>query len=122
MRRPRRDPWATSGLVTGVAFVAAITGAIRLANSPYPRPGTAAQEVRNYYRDSTVAARYSAAAQLVSVLSLARFTLSAARLAHDSSARPGLARAATLASGGAAVVALTASAATHAWLTLPESR
>jgi hypothetical protein len=41
--------------------------------------------------------------------------------AHDSSDRPRLARAATLASGGAAVTALTASAATHAWLTLPES-
>ena len=62
MRRPRRDPWATSGLVTGITFVAAIAGAIRLANGPYPRPGTAAQEVRDYYRDSSVAARYSAAA------------------------------------------------------------
>jgi hypothetical protein len=118
MRRTVRDPGAISGLLTGIAFVAAIVGAMRIAKNPFPRPGSPADDIRTYYRESAPAARWSVAMQLVSVLSLARFTRSVARLAERGN-EPKIIPAAVTASGEAAAALLAASAATHASLTVP---
>jgi hypothetical protein len=41
-----RDPGAMSGLLTGVSFIGGVGGAVALADSPYPRPGSEPAEVR----------------------------------------------------------------------------
>src|SRR5262249_23698469 len=66
------------------------------------------------------AARFSAAAQLVSTLSLARFTVSVARLAKRSGPGSGALQAAAVAGGGLAVGSLATSAVTHVQLTGPK--
>ncbi|MDQ3432896.1 MAG: hypothetical protein M3467_11910 [Actinomycetota bacterium] len=116
------DPGAISGLITGVTFVAAILGAIRLAKGPIPRPGSPAAAVRTYYHDSALAARFSVAGQVISILSLARFTASVARLAGRSGPAPRKLQAVALVSGAASVVSLATSATTHASLSLPRER
>ncbi len=120
--QPRRDAAALTGPLSGLAFVAAILGAMRLAKDPIPRPGAPAEDVRRYYRDSARAVRFSVTGQAVSILALARFTRSAARLAAQSPRHPRALQAGLLVTGGAAVASLAASAATHASLTLPRER
>ena len=120
--QPRRDVTALTGPLSGLAFVTAILGAMRLAKDPFPRPGAPAADVRRYYRDSAGAVRFSAAGQAVSILCLARFARSAARLAAQSPRSPRALQAGLLVSGGVAVASLTASAATHASLTLLRER
>src|ERR671910_312360 len=78
---PPRDPGAMSGLLTGVSFIAGVGGAVALADSPYPRPGSEPAEVRRYFTENSRSARLSATGQLISTASLARFTVSVARLA-----------------------------------------
>jgi hypothetical protein len=119
---PKPDPAAITGLSTGVAFVGAIVGAMRLAKGPIPRPGAPAADIRAYYTDSARAARFSTAGQLVSILSLARFTLSVARAARDDSRWGRALPAGALLTGGAAVASLATSAATHLSLTVPRER
>jgi hypothetical protein len=116
------DARAISGLVTGVSFVAAIVGAMRLAKDPFPRPGAPVDEVRRYYSDSIVAARFSVVGQAVSILSLATFTSSVSRLAGRSDRAPRALRVAAIASGTAAAASLATAAATHASLTGPRER
>ncbi len=115
------DRGAIAGLLSGVTFVGAIVGAIKLAKDPIPRPGAEPDAVRGYYRDSAVAARFSASGQLVSILMLARFTASVARLAGRSS-RPRAMRAAVWSTGALSAASLAVSAFTHASLTVPASR
>jgi hypothetical protein len=115
-----RDPWALTGLLTGISFIVGVGGAIRLAESPIPRPGASAQEIRKYASGSARAARFSAAAQLVSTLSLAPFTASVARLAKRSGPGSGALQAAAIAGGGLAVGSLATAAVTHAQLTGPK--
>lgn len=117
-----RDRAALSGALSGLAFVVAIGGANRLAKGPFPRPGSTAEEIRTYYRDSRAAARFSVAWQALAVLAQVRFTASVARLAARHSRRPGWMRTATLVSGGAAAACLAASAATQSTLTMPIER
>lgn len=116
------DLGALTGVATGIAFVGAIVGAMRLAARPIPRPGSPAADVRDYYSGSARAARFSVAGQAVSILSLARFTVSVARLARHSGGAPRALQAAAVVSGGGAVASLAASAATHALLTVPRDR
>jgi hypothetical protein len=85
-----RDPGAMSGLLTGVSFIAGLGGAVALADSPYPRPGSEPAEVRRYFTENSRSARLSATGQLISTASLARFTVSVARLAAASLATSGL--------------------------------
>jgi hypothetical protein len=82
-----RDPGALSGPLAGVSFVGGVAGAMALADSPYPRPGSEPAEIRRYFRGSSGAARLSVVAQLVSASSLARFAVSVARLAARSGRR-----------------------------------
>ena len=104
-----RDPGAMSGLLTGVSFIGGVGGAVALANSPYPRPGSEPAEVRRYFTENSRSARLSATGQLISTASLARFTVSVARLAARSGQGSRGLRAAALAGGGLAVASLATS-------------
>jgi hypothetical protein len=115
------DRGAISGLLSGVTFVGAIVGAMKLARGPIPRPGSDPEAVRAYYGDSAVAARFSASGQLVSILMLARFTASVARLAGRSDRRGAL-RPAAWSTGALSAASLAATAFTHASLTAPQPR
>ena len=115
------DRGALSGLLSGATFVGAIVGAMKLARGPIPRPGSEPEAIRTYYRDSAVAARFSASGQLVSILLLARFTASVARLAGRSN-RPRTLSAAAWSTGGLSAASLAASALTHASLTTSQPR
>ncbi|MDF2704199.1 MAG: hypothetical protein K0S10_3145, partial [Rubrobacteraceae bacterium] len=106
---PPRDPGAMSGLLTGDSFIAGVGGAVALADSPYPRPGSEPAEVRRYFTENSRSARLSATGQLISTASLARFTVSVARLAARSGQGSRGLRAAALAGGGLAVASLATS-------------
>lgn len=116
------DPGAITGLFTGLTFVAAIVGATKLANGPIPRPGAPAAAIREYYHHSAPAVRFSVAGQAISILSLARFTGAAARLAARATPESRLLPATAVISGAASVASLATSAATHALLTIPRDR
>jgi hypothetical protein len=104
-----RDPGAMSGLLTGVSFIGGVGGAVALADSPYPRPGSEPAEVRRYFTENSRSARLSATGQLISTASLARFTVSVARLAARSGQGSRGLRAAALAGGGIAAASLATS-------------
>lgn len=111
----RRETGALSGLLTGITFVGAIGGAIKLAKSPIPRPGSDADAIRKYWGGSAKAVRFSSTGQLISVALLARFTRTVARMAKRADSKP--LEAAAVAGGGFAVVTLANAAVTHARLT-----
>ena len=106
---PSRDTGAMSGLLTGVSFIAGVGGAVALANSPYPRPGSEPAEVRRYFTENSRSARLSATGQLISTASLARFTVSVAELAGQSGRGSRGLMAAAIAGGGLAVASLATS-------------
>ena len=112
-----RDPGALSGPLAGVSFVGGVAGAMALADSPYPRPGSEPAEFRRYFRGSSGAARLSVVGQLVSASSLARFAVSVARLAARSGRGSRGLQAAALAGGGLAAASLATSALLSAALT-----
>jgi len=112
-----RDPGALSGPLAGVSFVGGVAGAMALADSPYPRPGSEPAEIHHYFRGSSGAARLSVVGQLISAASLARFTASVARLAARSGRGSRGLQAAALAGGGLAVASLATSALLSAVLT-----
>jgi hypothetical protein len=105
-----RDPGALSGLLAGVSFIGGVGGAMALADSPYPRPGSEPAEIRRYFTENSRSARISATGQLISTVSLARFTASVARLAARSGQRTQALRTAAVAGGGLATAALATSA------------
>jgi hypothetical protein len=114
--RPR-DIGALSGPLTGIIFLSAIGGAIKLAESRIPRPGADAEAIRKYWGGSAKAARFSATGQLVSVAMLARFTASVAKLAARSPKGAKALRTTAIASGAVSVATLGASAVIHVSLT-----
>jgi hypothetical protein len=105
-----RDPGALSGLLAGVSFIGGVGGATALADSPYPRPGSEPAEIRRYFTENSRSARISATGQLISTVSLARFTASVARLAARSGRGSRALRTAAVAGGGLATAALATSA------------
>src|SRR5215217_6889043 len=111
------DPGALSGALAGGSFVGGVAGAMALADSPYPRPGSEPAEIRRYFRGNAGAARLSVVGQLISAASLARFTASVARLAARSGRGSRGLRAAALAGGGLAAASLATSALLSAALT-----
>lgn len=117
MMSPSPDPGAWSGALAGVSFVGGVASAMALADSPYPRPGTDVAAVQAYFQGSSGPARVSVIGQLVSAVSLGRFTMSVARLAGRSGARARLLRAAAIAGGSVAVGSLVVSALGSAALT-----
>ena len=112
-----RDPGALSGTLAGISFVGGVAGAIALADSPYPRPGSEPAEIRRYFRGNAGAAGLSVVSQLISAASLARFTASVARLAGQSGRGSRGLQAAALAGGGLAAASLAISALLSAALT-----
>ena len=112
-----RDSGALSGTLAGVSFVGGVAGAMALADSPYPRPGSESAEIRRYFRENSGAARLSEVGQLISAASLARFAASAARLAGRSGRGSRGLQVAALAGGGLAAASLAASALLSAALT-----
>ncbi len=112
-----RDPGALSGPLAGTSFIAGVASAVALAEDPYPRPGSEPADVQRYFAGNPGAARISAAGQLISAVSLARFTASVARLAARSGRGSQGLRAAAVAGGGLAAASLTASALLSAALT-----
>ncbi len=106
---PLGDPGAMSGLLTAVSFIGGVGGALALADSPYPRPGSEPAEIRRYFTENSRSARLSAIGQLVSSASLARFTASEARLAARSGRGSRGLRAAALGGGGLATASLATS-------------
>ena len=105
-----RDSGAFSGVLTGVSFIAGVGGAMALADSPYPRPGSEPAEIRQYFTESSRSARLSAVGQLISTASLARFTASVAKLAGRSGRGSRGLQTAAVAGGGLAVASLATSA------------
>lgn len=112
-----RDLGALSGPLAGVTFLGGVGGAIRIADTPFPRPGSTAEQIRTYFQGSARAARFSQAGQLISSASLARFTVSVARLAARSGPGAKGRRAAAIAGGALAASSLAASSLTSARLT-----
>jgi len=111
------NPGALSGPLAGVSFIAGVAGAMALADSPYPRPGSEPAEIRQYFTGSSRSARLSAAGQLISAASLARFTASVAKLAARSGRGARGLQAAVVGGGGLAVASLATSALCAAALT-----
>jgi hypothetical protein len=116
-RRPERDPWALSGPLAGVSFVASLVALNALAQARYPMPGADSAVIRRYFSEEHGPARLGAAAQLVCAASVAVFTRSAAALAARARPRSLGLRAATMAGGALAAGSLSASAVTTAALT-----
>ena len=105
-----RDSGALSGTLAGVSFVGGVAGAITLADSPYPRPGSEPAEIRRYFRENSGAVRLSVVGQLISAASLARFAASVAELAARSGRGSRDLRVAALAGGSLAAASLATSA------------
>lgn len=121
---PESEPGALaalSGPAVGITFVTGFGGAMALARNPFPRPGATAEEIRGYFTGSARAARFSATGQLLSALSLARFTATVADLAARSGPGARALRAAAVAGGVLATASLTTAAVTHAKLTSPDA-
>lgn len=113
---PQRDPGAMSGILTGVSFIGGVGGANALADSPYPRPGSEPEKVKEYFTSHARNARLSAAGQLISAASLARFTTSVVKLADRSGEGSQGLRTAAIAGGGLAAASLATSASCAAAL------
>jgi hypothetical protein len=71
-----REPGVLGCTLAGISFVGGVAGAMALADSPYPRPGSEPAEIRRYFRGNSGAARLSVVSQLISAASLARFSRS----------------------------------------------
>jgi hypothetical protein len=116
-RRRERDPWALSGPLAGVSFVASLVALNALSQAQYPVPGAESAVIRRYFSEEHGPARLGAAAQLVCAASIGVFTRSAAALAARARPRSLGLRAATMAGGALAAGSLSASAVTTAALT-----
>ncbi len=111
------DPAALGGAMTGPAFVGGLATGLSLAKAPFPRPGADVRDVQRFFLGDAGPERINVAGQLLSALSLATFTASAARFAaagrHGSKALAAI----TAAGGALAVGSLAASAGAAARLT-----
>lgn len=108
---PPPDRGALSGPLAALSFIGGIGAANALADLPYPRPGTDPSQVRQYFTQNAGPTRLSAAGQAISAASLARFTVSVARLAGRSGRGSRALQTAAVAGGALAAATLTASAA-----------
>jgi hypothetical protein len=116
------DRGALSGLLAGLSFIGGIGGANALADLPYPRPGSAPSQVRQYFTQNAGPTRLSAAGQAISAVSLARFTAAVARLAGRADRGSRTLQTAAVAGGALAAASLAASAACTAALSGPWGR
>ena len=64
------DPTALSGPLAAASFAAGVGAGLASADSPYPRPGSSAEQIQQYFQGSATAASRSIAGQLVSSAAL----------------------------------------------------
>ena len=119
---PPPDPGARSGLLASLSFIGGLVAANGLADSPYPRPESSPSQLRQYFTQNAGPTRLSAAGQVISAASLARFTASVARLAGRAGPGSRTLQAAAVAGGALAAASLAASAAMHGALSGPAGR
>jgi hypothetical protein len=112
-----RDRAALSGPLSGLAFLAGLTGALSTADVAYPRPGSDAETIRRFFHGNRGSARVSAAGQLLSAAMLGRFTGSVVRLAGASGSGSRAVQTAAAVGGSIAATTLAASALLTAALT-----
>jgi hypothetical protein len=111
------DPGALSGVVAGVSFVGGLATGLSLADAPFPRPGADVKDVQRFFIGSAGPERINVTGQLVSAASLARYSVSVARLAGRAGRGSKALQAAAIAGGALASVSLAASATAAAALT-----
>jgi len=104
------DLGALSGPLSGASFVASLVALNALSDARYPTPGADPAVVRRFFSQEHAAARIGAAAQLVCAASLARFSMSVARVASRAGRRSGALRVASVAGGTLAASSLATSA------------
>jgi hypothetical protein len=111
------DRGALSGVASAASFLTGLIGANIWSTVPYPRPHSSPDRIREFFRTDRRPARLSAIGQLVSAVTLGRFTVSAARLARHTTPTSRLLPAATVAGGATAAATLATSAVYTALLT-----
>ena len=117
LSQPSADRAALSGVSTGVVFVGGTAAALARSDVPYPRPGSDAPTIRGFFQDNRPAARTSAVAQLVSAVTLGRFTASVVQLAGSAGRGSRALQAAAAIGGATAVTSLAGSGLLTAALT-----
>jgi hypothetical protein len=116
------DPGALSGVLAGVSFVGGLATGLSLADAPFPRPGADVKDVQRFFIGSAGPERINVTGQLVSAASLARYSVSVARLAGRAGRGSKVLRAAAIAGGALASASLAASATAAAALTAGPGR
>jgi len=111
------DRGALSGIASAASFLTGLIGANIWSAVPYPRPGSSPDRIREFFRADPRPARVSATGQLVSAVTLGRFTVSAVRLARHADRTSFWLPSAALAGGVVATGSLAASAVYTAQLT-----
>jgi hypothetical protein len=119
--RRTRDRAALSGPLSGVVFLAGLAGALSTADVPYPRPGSDADTIRQFFSGNRGSARVSAAGQLLSAALLGRFTASVVRLAGTAGPGSRALQAAAAAGGATAATTLATSGLLTAALTTDQA-
>jgi hypothetical protein len=116
------DPGALTGVLTGVSFVGGLATGLSLADAPFPRPGASVRDIQRFFLGNAGAERINLTGQLLSAVSLARFSVSVARLAGRAGRGSGALRAAAIAGGALACASLAASVTAAAALTAGPGR
>ena len=115
------DRAALSGVTTGVVFVAGTAASLARSDVPYPRPGSDAATIRGFFQGNRGPARTSAVGQLVSAVTLGRFTASVVQLAGSTGRRSLPLQAAAAIGGATAVASLAGSGLLTAAITRKEA-
>lgn len=109
-------------MLAGVSFVGGLATGLSLADAPFPRPGADVKDVQRFFIGSAGPERINVTGQLVSAASLARYSVSVARLAGRAGRGSKALRAAAIAGGALASASLAASATAAAALTAGPGR
>jgi len=75
------DPGALSGVLSGISFIGGLGTGLSLADAPFPRPGASVEDIQRFFLGNAGPERINLTGQLLSAASLARFSVSVARLA-----------------------------------------
>jgi hypothetical protein len=116
------DRAALSGIVSAATFVGGVAGSLARSDVPYPRPGADAPTIRRFFQGNRGAARIGAAGQLVSAVTLGRFSASVVRLAGSTGPGSRRLQLAAGVGGATAVAALAGSGLLSATLTRDDAR
>jgi hypothetical protein len=116
------DRAARSAVVSGATFVGGVAGMLARSEVPYPRPGSDAATIRGFFQGNHGAARVGAAGQLLSAVTLGRFTASVVRLAGFTGPSARRLEVAAAMGGATAVASLAGSGLISAALTRDDAR